>query len=98
MLLPPTLDELIEANHPVRIVDQVIDNVDDGVLVKQHKGGMNSFSKTDPDAIVMRMKEDYMKMTSSIQGITFRFPQTINLSYPIVCIIIPMTPTLLKAI
>ena len=39
MLLPPSLDELIEENHPVRIVDQVIDNVDDGVLVQQYKGG-----------------------------------------------------------
>lgn len=42
MLLPPSLDELIEENHPVRIVDQVIDNVDDGVLVKQYKGGGTS--------------------------------------------------------
>lgn len=42
MLLPPSLDELIEENHPVRIVDQVIDNVDDGVLIKQYKGGGTS--------------------------------------------------------
>lgn len=42
MLLPPSLDELIEENHPVRIVDQVIDNVDDGVLVQQYKGGGTS--------------------------------------------------------
>ena len=31
MLLPPSLDELIEENHPVRIVNQVLDNVDDRV-------------------------------------------------------------------
>jgi len=42
MLLPPSLDEIIEENHPVLIVDQVIDNVDDGVLVKQYKGGGTS--------------------------------------------------------
>lgn len=42
MLLPPSLDELIEENHPVRIVDQIIDNVDDGVLVRQYKGGGTS--------------------------------------------------------
>jgi len=42
MLLPPSLDELIEENHPVRIIDQVIDNVDDSVLIKQYKGGGTS--------------------------------------------------------
>jgi hypothetical protein len=25
MLIPPTLDEMVETNHPVRIVNQVID-------------------------------------------------------------------------
>jgi len=42
MLLPPSLDELIDGNHPVRIVNQVLDNVDDRVLVKQYKGGGTS--------------------------------------------------------
>jgi len=39
MLLPPSLDELIDADHPVRVVDQIIDNVDDRALLKQYKGG-----------------------------------------------------------
>lgn len=42
MLLPPSLDELIDAGHPVRIVDQVIDNVDDRPLLRQYKGGGTS--------------------------------------------------------
>jgi transposase len=42
MLLPPSLDELIDADHPVRIVDQVIDNVDDRALIRQYKGGGTS--------------------------------------------------------
>ena len=42
MLLPPSLDELIEPGHPVRIVDSVIDNVDDRALIRQYKGGGNS--------------------------------------------------------
>ncbi|MFN8242112.1 MAG: IS1182 family transposase [Bacteroidales bacterium] len=42
MLLPPSLDELIEANHPVRIVDQVIESLDDSALIKQYKGGGTS--------------------------------------------------------
>ncbi len=42
MLLPPSLDELIEPGHPVRIVDELIDNVDDTSLLKQYKGGGTS--------------------------------------------------------
>jgi transposase len=42
MLLPPSLDELIEPGHAVRIVNEVIDRVDDTSLVKQYKGGGTS--------------------------------------------------------
>ena len=42
MLLPPSLDELIEPGHPVRIVDELIDNVNDTSLLKQYKGGGTS--------------------------------------------------------
>lgn len=42
MLLPPSLDELIDPDHPVRVVDQVIDNVDDRALIRQYKGGGTS--------------------------------------------------------
>jgi len=39
MLLPPSLEELIEVNHPVRVVNQVIDGLDVELLLKQYKGG-----------------------------------------------------------
>jgi transposase len=42
MLLPPSLDELIDADHPVRVVNQVIDNLDDRALIRQYKGGGTS--------------------------------------------------------
>lgn len=42
MCLPRSLDELIEPGHPVRIVNSVIDNVDDSVLIRQYKGGGSS--------------------------------------------------------
>ena len=42
MLLPPSLEELIEANHPVRVVNQVIDCLDVELLLKQYKGGGTS--------------------------------------------------------
>ena len=43
-LLPPSLDELISATHPVRVVSQVIDKLDiDPILKKYHGGGCSSF-------------------------------------------------------
>jgi len=42
MLLPPSLEELIEAHHPVRIVKQVIEKIDLDALIKNYKGGGTS--------------------------------------------------------
>ncbi len=33
MLLPPSLDEMIEPGHPVLLVDEIIDKVDDVSLL-----------------------------------------------------------------
>ena len=41
-MLPPSLEELIEKNHPVRIVNQVIDKIDIDPLLKKFKGGGSS--------------------------------------------------------
>ena len=38
-LLPPSLDELIEDNHVVRVVRRVIDDLNIDVIVKKYKGG-----------------------------------------------------------
>lgn len=44
MLLPPDLNDLIAANHPVRVVDEVIDKVDITALLHQYKpGGTSSY-------------------------------------------------------
>lgn len=42
MLLPPDLDELIEAHHPVRVINAVINNLDIDIILKQYKGGGSS--------------------------------------------------------
>jgi len=42
MLLPPSLDELIAQDHPVRVVNQVLDKIDIDPLVKKYKGGGSS--------------------------------------------------------
>jgi len=39
LLLPPSLEELIEANHPVRTVNSVIDQLDLSLLEKEYQGG-----------------------------------------------------------
>ena len=42
MLLPPSLDELIPQNHPVRVVNNILDGLDIDPLLKQYKGGGTS--------------------------------------------------------
>jgi transposase len=42
LLLPPSLEEMIDPNHPVRVVNQVIDNLDIDALIKKYKGGGSS--------------------------------------------------------
>jgi transposase len=39
LLLPPSLEEMIDPNHPVRIVNQVVDSLDLNSLLKKYKGG-----------------------------------------------------------
>ena len=42
MLLPPSLDEMIDANHPVRTVNRVIDEIKIDPIVDSYKGGGTS--------------------------------------------------------
>jgi transposase len=42
LLLPPSLEEMIPENHPVRVVNYVIDNLDLEPLLKRYKGGGTS--------------------------------------------------------
>ena len=42
LLLPPSLEEMIDANHPVRIVNRVIDQVEMDPLIEKFKGGGTS--------------------------------------------------------
>ena len=42
LLLPPSLEELIDPNHPVRVVNLVVDNIDIEPLIKKYKGGGTS--------------------------------------------------------
>jgi transposase len=39
MLLPPSYDDLVPKNHPVRVVDEVVERVDISGLERTYKGG-----------------------------------------------------------
>lgn len=38
-LLPPNLEDMIAANHPVRVVSEVMDRIDMELIIKKYKGG-----------------------------------------------------------
>ena len=42
MLFPPSLEELIAENHPVRVINTVVDKLDIEPLLKKYKGGGTS--------------------------------------------------------
>jgi transposase len=42
LLLPPSLEEMIDPNHPVRVVNQVIESLDIDLLIKKYTGGGSS--------------------------------------------------------
>lgn len=42
MLRPPDLNELIDAHHPVRVINAVIDSLDIDPIIKTYKGGGTS--------------------------------------------------------
>ena len=39
LLLPPSLEEMIDPNHPVRVVNKVIDSLDIDIIINKYKGG-----------------------------------------------------------
>lgn len=42
LLLPPNLEELIPSGHLVRVVDDIIEQIDIDPLIRQYKGGGTS--------------------------------------------------------
>jgi len=42
MLLPPSLDDMIGENYPVRVVNEIIDSIDIRPLLRKYKGGGSS--------------------------------------------------------
>ncbi|MEO7047684.1 MAG: IS1182 family transposase [Ferruginibacter sp.] len=62
-LIFPSFDELIEANHPVRVVNDVVDKIDLKLLMKQYKGG--GTSSYHPKMMLKVMVYSYLTNTYS---------------------------------
>ena len=59
MLLPPSYEELVPENHPVRVVNEVIERVDISALEKSYKGG--GTSNYDPRMLLKVVVYAYLK-------------------------------------
>lgn len=76
MLLPPDLNDLVAANHPVRIVNEVLDKVDISLLIKLYKpGGTSSYH---PRMLLKVLVYAYINNVYSSRKIEEAVSQNIN--------------------
>jgi transposase len=76
MLLPPDINELISANHPVRVVNEVLEKVDISELIKQYKpGGTSSYH---PRMLLKVLVYGYINNIYSSRKIEEAVSQNIN--------------------
>lgn len=86
LLLPPSLEEMIEPDHPVRVVNQVIDSLDIDLLIKKYKGG--GCSSYHPRLLLKALVYGYLTNNYSSRKIEQALKQNINfmwlsaMSYP----------------
>ena len=76
MMLPPSLEELINKNHPVRIVNQVIDRIDIDALLKKFKGG--GTSSYHPRMLLKVLVYAYVNNTYSSRGMESALKENIH--------------------
>lgn len=76
MLLPPSLDELIGQDHPVRIVNQVLDKIDIDPLLKKYPGG--GASSFHPRMLLKVLVYAYINNTYSSRKIEAALKENIH--------------------
>jgi len=76
LLLPPSLEEMIDPNHPVRVVNQVIDNLDIDALIRKYKGG--GCSSYHPRLMLKILVYGYLTNLYSSRKIEQAVTQNIN--------------------
>ena len=75
-LLPPSLEELIPSNHPVRVVNEVLNKVDITKLEKEYKGG--GTSSYHPRMLLKVLVFGYLSNIYSSRRIEFAVKENIN--------------------
>ena len=86
LLLPPSLEEMIDPNDPVRVVNQVIDSLDIDILIKKYKGG--GCSSYHPRLLLKALVYGYLTNKYSSRKIEQALKQNIHfmwlsgMSYP----------------
>jgi len=76
MLLPPNLEELIPANHLVRVVDEIIERINIEPLIRQYKGG--GTSAYHPKMLVKVIVYAYTQRVFSSRQIAKALRENIN--------------------
>jgi transposase len=76
MLIPPSVDELIDKDHPVRTVDRVIDEIDIEALTSQYSGG--GASSYDPRMLLKVVIYAYLSNIFSSRKIEAALKENIH--------------------
>ena len=76
MLLPPSFDELIDKNHPVRVVQQIISEIKIDGLIDQYKGG--GTSSYHPRMLLSAIVFAYLSNTYSSRKIEAALKENIH--------------------
>jgi len=76
MLLPPSLEELVPQNHPVRVVNTIVDKLNIDNILKQYKGG--GTSSFDPRMLLKVLVYSYMINTYSSRKIERLLHENVN--------------------
>lgn len=78
-LLPPHLEELIENNHPVRIVNEIIDKIDIKPLEREYKGG--GTSSYNPKMLLKVLVYGYLRNVYSSRKIEGMLKENIHMMW-----------------
>jgi transposase len=78
-LLPPSIEEMIEANHPVRVVNEVIEKINIKPLLKMYKGG--GTSSYNPKMLLKVLVYSYLKNIYSSRKIEEMTKENIHMMW-----------------
>ena len=76
LLLPPRLDEMIPADHLVRVVNRVVEEMEISALIKQYKGG--GTSAYHPRMMLKVLIYAYVERIYSSRGIAKALRENVN--------------------